>query len=658
MHSKIIKLILVFSLISCNVFSQGKLLLIGGGSEKSTNTSWNAAAYKWAVDKSANKRVAIIAYGTADNWMIDYFKTNCGAVYAANFNINSEDIANSQLTYDSLITYDVIYYKGGDQYNYYSTYKNTKVQQATTEVYNRGGVICGTSAGLAILSNVLFTAENGSAYSDACLENPKHSSIVLKNDFFNFFPGYVFDSHFTIRSRNGRLLAFMANWKFSKNEDITGMGVDEMTAMAVDENKIGTVYGIGSVTIYQVSGEKGFEQSESKLIADSVKVTQLIQGCSYNFNTRTISGFSSSAVPSITQETGNYTIFASGSDNLTSNITMLQQFVNKSNQSKIVIITGSNDAIAQQFKSEILKIANVAVAIHSAVNQNAANAAMLTDIATATKMLFVANNPTELIDFVNNTANGQILNAKIRENNFITAFVGDNSRLIGKVMVDNYLVVDAAYKGKLKISNSLNLLKTTVLMPNYFLDADYYENLATSVPYALVTSNLKYGIWLNKNNFIQYSPATDGNTYINAYGSSPVVILKNNGGNSGLSVQSANGNPSDDIPQFSGFESMTLSLTDVSTPYKVGNSITVGVIHQKQETYQKPTIYSDKNQLSIQYRNVAFQYAIFDLNGRKLESNKGYNLVKVPLRNYPDTLLVVQVVNSQTGMKFMYKIIN
>ena len=75
------KYLLLLVFLFCNqAFAQtGKLLLIGGGSEKSTENAWNSQAYKWAVDNSENKRVAIISYGTADSWLPDYFKNNCGA---------------------------------------------------------------------------------------------------------------------------------------------------------------------------------------------------------------------------------------------------------------------------------------------------------------------------------------------------------------------------------------------------------------------------------------------------------------------------------------------------------------------------------------------------------------------------------------------------
>jgi len=295
MKRVIIQLFVLF--ISTSIFAQGKLLIIGGGSEKSSENSWNHKAYKWAVDKSVNKKVAIIAYGTADNWLPDYFVNQCGAVEAINFNISDVTTADNQNTYDDLMACDVIFLKGGDQYNYYATYKDTKTEQAIEDKFADGGVICGTSAGLAVLSEVIFTAKNGSAYPDECLKNPNHSDIQLANDFFPFFPGYIFDSHFTIRARFGRLVAFIANWKFNHNEEITGIGIDEMTAMSIDENNLGTVYGIGTANIYNATSSNTFSQSNTRLIADSIEINQLLQGATINFNTGEIKGITEERYP-------------------------------------------------------------------------------------------------------------------------------------------------------------------------------------------------------------------------------------------------------------------------------------------------------------------------------------------------------------------------
>ncbi|NJM94726.1 MAG: hypothetical protein HC842_08750 [Cytophagales bacterium] len=51
---------LIFILFFCSLqsFSQGKLLIIGGGTERSGTQAWNYLPYQWAVEQSENKKVA------------------------------------------------------------------------------------------------------------------------------------------------------------------------------------------------------------------------------------------------------------------------------------------------------------------------------------------------------------------------------------------------------------------------------------------------------------------------------------------------------------------------------------------------------------------------------------------------------------------------
>jgi cyanophycinase len=633
-------------------FSQGKLLLIGGGSEKSTSNSWNKAAYTWAVDQSANKHVAVVAYGSApDSWLTDYFVNSCGAVSATHFNISSPTTADAQSTYDNLIACDVIFIKGGDQYNYYSTYKNTKTAQAIADKFNAGGVICGTSAGLAILSGVVYTAQNGSAYPDECLINPNNSYVTLANDLFNFFPGYVFDTHFTIRGRFARLLGFMANWKFTQSEDINGIGIDEMTAMAIDENKIGTVYGIGSANLYKAFYPTTFSQSGTKLLADSVKVTQLLQGCSINFNTGEITGFSQNRQPVLLEEDGNYTIFASGADALAYNAGMLDAFVNQAGNAtdQILIITGSNLATANSFKDELIGAGASDVEIYTANSTTASDAALESAINNAQKILFINNVYNELMAFVDEGTAGQALKSKIRSQNMITAFVGDNSRFIGHSIVTNYLDADAAYYGEFIIKPGLNLLKTTTIIPNTYADG-FFENTNAAIPFAMITDTLAHGIWLNKNNYIKYQPNSEDKPHIYTSGSSPVMILKNKGAKTGFSVQTAYGDGLDDPPNFVGFENMTLSLIDETTPYQVGNSVdltsSINTSHYIDSEFN--IIYNGK-ELTIKAPYEEYTVNIFSLSGQLLKKYQYFGNSMITTTSLLDGFYLLRIQSKNGG---------
>ncbi len=555
------------------LMAQGGLLIIGGGSESDEAGSWSTEPYSWAVAQSTNKRVAIISYSTASNWMRNYFVDHCGALSAKDFKINSKSIADNQDTYDSLMTYDVIFLKGGDQWNYYSTYKNTRTQEAIRDKYNEGGVICGTSAGLAVLSKVIFTAQRGTVYPDECIEDPNNQYVTLADDFFDFFPGCIFDSHFTERGRAGRLMGFLANWKLNHEEIITGIGIDETTAMAISKDKVGQVFGTGAANIYQVISENPFHLDGEMLNVDSLKVSQLLDGCTIDFNTGVINGFEDEFTPELFEEKGNYTIYASGGDDINDNVAMLDSFLHESGSvdEKILIVTGSDETAALASRNKLVQLGATDVQVFSGISSMGDDPDFEKTIQGAKRYLFIDNVFYILENFLQNTANGALLYDHIRRDGKIIGFVGDNSRFAGKTIIENYMLYNAAGSGSLVFKEGFGLLKTSVIMPNSFFDSDMYMNPAAGIPYAMLQNQLRFGIWLTSKNYIKYAPGEDG-TFITSYGSAPSMILEleqTKGGFATRTYSDAYNTPK----MIAGFEQMKIRVMSGAMQLKAGSGI-------------------------------------------------------------------------------------
>lgn len=611
---------LALFLISFYSFSQnGKLLIVGGGAEYSNENSWNAEAYLWAVTNAQNKRVAVISMEEDETlWLENYFVNSCGAVWSKEFLIDAYYFNNADLqeTYDSLITYDMIFFKGGNQKYYYLDYKDTKTQEAVEYVYNNGGVICGTSAGMAILSDVIYTAEEGTVYPDECIENPNNQYITLKNDFLHFLPGFVFDTHFAERGRMARLISFIANWELNNNENIIGIGIDDLTAMAIDENFFGTVYGTGAANIFIAQNDNTFSISESKLLAENVKVIQLLQGNSLNLNSLEIGGESLSdfVEPLILEENGNYKIFASGSDLLIDNNSMIENFFNEnSDNSNITIITGQSQTVAEQYKTKLQNLGATEIDILSAIDENGNSLDFYQQISSSSKILFVNNNWTDLKTFLS-TQNGENLVNKLKSNDMITAFVGDNSRFAGKVVIENYLTTGAAYHAELEFDEGLGLLQTSVIMPNTYKETDIFENTICGVPYTLINNELKFGIWLTSKNFMKYYPENN-QTFVASYGDAPAMIIEFDGCNTAFSQQTSQGTGSPRM--IAGFEEMIVSLIDDTTPYKLGDNVHVNIENQNNliddiNVFPVPT---DKK-LNVIWQNKQFNIQIVNIIGQ------------------------------------------
>jgi cyanophycinase len=635
----------------------GSLLVIGGGSEESGSSGWNAEAYQWAVNQSGNNKVAVISYSSDSQWLPDHFVSDWGAKQSKLFLINSSAEATSQATYDSLMEYDVIFLKGGNQADYYTTYNNTKTEQAITDKFNNGGVICGTSAGLAVLGGVDFTAENGTVYPYECLSNWDNQYVALKDDFLPLLDGFIFDSHFVQRGRFSRLLGFMANWQTKKTETLTGIGVDDKTALAIDENKFATAYGSGCVNIYHTNKSNVLKQNTKKLLIDSLTLTQLTDGKSIDLANMEVSGFKGELLPSTMNENGNYTIFASGGSNeIANNETLLEEFASNTGnkEDSILILTGNKQDTAKLFEDYLNSLGVNNTEVFPATSVYSDNVALEENLKSADKYLFVKADWNELKKFIGSD-NGELLMENLRENESVSAFVGDNSRFAGKSVVVNYDEPYASYDGTYQLNEGLGLLKTSVIIPKTFaaeFDANYsqYENTVAAIPYAMVKDTLAYGIWLTRKNYIKFH-SDEGYNYLEARGEWPVIVL-NNKGTRGEVVSRGVSGPDTEIRMLGGFESMQISVIDSTMSYKTGKTqeevvgISPGMSNANAEIYPD----YETEEIHINWEQTSYTFNLYNAHGQKImmrEWLNNYSVIHYP--NLPSGMYIVHL-ESNTGI--------
>lgn len=117
---------------------------------------------------------------------------------------------------------------GGDQSRLMAAYKGTLVEKELHALLKRGGVVGGTSAGAAVLSDVMIRSGN---------------PVAEVGDGFGLLRGFVVDQHFGQRKRLARLLGVLA--RFPQH---LGLGVDEQTAAIVSGQSV-TVMGRNHISI-------------------------------------------------------------------------------------------------------------------------------------------------------------------------------------------------------------------------------------------------------------------------------------------------------------------------------------------------------------------------------------------------------------------------
>ncbi|MFZ4620644.1 MAG: cyanophycinase, partial [Bacteroidota bacterium] len=230
-------------LFQCS-YSQGSVLLVGGGSENYSD--WSDIPYGWLVNHAPNKKILILHYSTLSTFLPDYFKS-LGASQAVSTAISSAT-ANDSATYRMILEYDGIFLRGGDQWEYVKQWNGTLTEEAITKVFQRGGAIGGTSAGAMVLSKFIADAGTTSVDPRTSIRTPLTAGISFTNDFLGFIPGILCDTHFYERGRLARLLAMQAvHYKISGTW-FTGVGIDDATALGVSSNGSAEVFGSGVVS--------------------------------------------------------------------------------------------------------------------------------------------------------------------------------------------------------------------------------------------------------------------------------------------------------------------------------------------------------------------------------------------------------------------------
>jgi cyanophycinase len=146
---------------------------------------------------------------------------------------------------------EAIFFTGGDQSRYLLRIKGTKAHQALLKKISSGTSVAGTSAGLAVMGEYIFSALKGGLSSSYVLKNPHGNEITIDSGFLkiDLLKGLITDTHYMNRNREGRLLGFMFRTQFDyKLQSLYGVGIDEQSSLTI--SKKGMV-AIGGVHLYK-----------------------------------------------------------------------------------------------------------------------------------------------------------------------------------------------------------------------------------------------------------------------------------------------------------------------------------------------------------------------------------------------------------------------
>jgi len=255
-------------------------LLMGGGTDVD-------AAFVWMINKSGGGDFVVIRAAGTDAY--NPYIYELGTVDSVEtIIIKNLAAASDPFVVDKIRNAEALFIAGGDQNNYVTLWKGTPVEDAIHHLVTRNVPIGGTSAGLAVMGEFLFSAANGTIYSDTALSNPFNKKVALDRDFLVLpnMGGIIADSHFVTRDRMGRLITFLARivqdgWAPSAK----GLGIDEMTAIAVEANGTAIVLGSGAAYFLQTPGAPEVCMAKTELTYRNLSVYRVSGSATFNFST-------------------------------------------------------------------------------------------------------------------------------------------------------------------------------------------------------------------------------------------------------------------------------------------------------------------------------------------------------------------------------------
>lgn len=259
------------------------LLMMGGGLDVDS-------AFKAVIDQAAaggsKVDVVVIRVSGADGYNDYLYNQLYTAPGEANpidsvetLVIKSTAGANDERVNAIVAKADVLFIAGGNQWDYINLWKGSRLETTLKRLQDRKVPIGGTSAGLAVLGDFDFSAQNGTITSDQALANPYDRRATLDTRFITGLTGLVntiTDSHLVTRDRMGRLVSFLARivqdsgWSATPGK-ARGIGLDEHTALVVDAG-MATIHGSGTAYFVQPQLAPDVVQAKKPLAMRNVRV--------------------------------------------------------------------------------------------------------------------------------------------------------------------------------------------------------------------------------------------------------------------------------------------------------------------------------------------------------------------------------------------------
>jgi cyanophycinase len=178
-----------------------------------------------------------------------------GVASTTSFVVNSPRRAAAPSVSERVSSSAALLFDGGDQSRYVRSWADTPLLDALNQAAARGVPVGGNSAGLAIMGQYAYAAlHDHDLVAGEALADPYNEWMTLEEGFLSLpgLEGVITETHYSERGREGRLVAFLARLLQDKRAalgSLYGVGVDENSCLAIDDEGRALVYGPGSAWI-------------------------------------------------------------------------------------------------------------------------------------------------------------------------------------------------------------------------------------------------------------------------------------------------------------------------------------------------------------------------------------------------------------------------
>ena len=265
-------------MVKKNAQKKGKLIIIGGHEDKE-----NDCEILTEVARNVGKGklcIVSVASTVGDELWATYkmvFK-NLGIKNLTHLDVVNRTQRVDEKAFKAVKDATSIFFTGGDQLKITSEIGGTIIQDRIFEIYNQGGIIAGTSAGASVMGETMMI----SGKSDASY---RINSGLKMAPGLGFAKDVLIDQHFAERGRIGRLLGATAH-----NPKFLGIGIDEDTAIIMEDGVRFDVMGSGAVYVLDAHEANGCNVSEAEdqaaLSIFDVKLNLLVKGDYFNLMDR------------------------------------------------------------------------------------------------------------------------------------------------------------------------------------------------------------------------------------------------------------------------------------------------------------------------------------------------------------------------------------